>query len=408
MTFPDGFWFGAGASGAAAQGAAPTSDLGRWEDEGRILPSGRGAGFATTYVDDLAQFAEHGIGHLRHTLEWARLEPENGHIDAREIEHVRLVLQAARDAGVAVWGCLHDGSLPGWFAHDERGFADSRSRQYYWARHVEFVGETFGDLVHGWMPIFEPSRWAYRGWISGARPPGERDDAEAFAAALEAIHLASVEAALRLRQDGQPVASAQWMVPLFPARPDPDSPATVDARAMTGVVDEAFWGCWRRMLVEETLQVPGRPPVAVPGARAAFDVVGFTYRHAAAVRGDGALLPYPQPRPGEPDSPVPWSEGLGLALHHAAESLPDHPLLVAGYGLRTSAEEHREHHLRDGLAIAAEAVAGGIDLRGFWWETPVDPADGEGGEPGLFGPDHVARPAATLLAKVAGGAPVPS
>lgn len=407
MTFPEGFWFGAGASSTAVDGSTPASDLGRWADEGRLAPAA-GTGFGASYGEDLTRLAGHGLGHLRLTLEWARLEPTDGHHDAEAIERARLVLSAARDAGISVWACLHDGTLPGWFAHDERGFADARTRGYHWARHVEFVGEAFGDLVHGWVPIFEPTRWAYRGWIDGSRPPGEQDDAEAFAAALEAIHLASVEAARRLRGGGRPVAAAQWMVPLFPARPDPDSPATAEAQAMTGVVDEAFWGCWRRMLVEETLVVPGRPPVAVPGARDAFDVLGLTYRHAAAVRGDGVLLPYPQTLATGVDGQVPWAEGLGLALHHAAESLPDRALLVAGYGIRTADEDRREQHLRDGLAVAGEAVAGGIDLRGFWWDTPIDPAGTEPAGPGLFDRDRVARPAADLLAHVAAGGDVPT
>ena len=85
--------------------------------------------------------------------------------------------------------CLHDGSLPGWFAHDERGFPDQRSRRYFWARHVERVGEAFGGRVHGWVPTFEPTRWASRGWLDGDRPPGQRDDARGFAAAVEEITL---------------------------------------------------------------------------------------------------------------------------------------------------------------------------------------------------------------------------
>jgi len=408
MTFPAGFWFGAGASGTTAEGAAPASELAAWEQRGTRVPSGEGAGFATAYAGDLAAFAGHGIGHLRITLDWARLEPSPGHHDGTAVEHLRLVLEAARAAGVAPWACLLDGTLPGWFSHDERGFADVRSRQYFWARHVEFVGESFGDLVHGWIPVFEPSRYATQGWIDGSRPPGQRDDAEGFAAVLEAVHLASVDAALRLRQDGHPVAAAQWLVPLFPARADPDTPASAEAEVMAGVVDEALWGCWRRMLAEETLLVPGRPPVAVPGARTAFDVLGLTYRHALAVRGDGALLPYPQTLAVGPDGHVPWAEGLGLALHHVAESLPDHPLLIAGYGRSFADPADQAEFLRDGLAIAEEAVEGGIDLRGFWWESPVDPVAGTAPGPGLFDRDRVARPAAELLAAVAAGGALPA
>jgi len=368
VTIPDGFRFGAGWSATSAEGTAPAADLARWEHDGR-LPVNPGAGFAAGYLDDLPELAGHGITDLRLTLEWARLEPNEGHRDRQAVEHLRLVLTAAREVGLSVWGCLHDGTLPGWFSHDERGYPDARSRGYFWARHVEFVAETFGDLIHGWVPVFEPSRWALRGWIQGGRPPGNVDDAEGFAAALEGAHLASVEAALRLRQDGHPVASAQWVLPLFPARAEPGSPAGAEAESMTAVLDDTFWGCWRRMLLEGTLQVPGRPPVAIPGARGAFDLAGITYRHAAAVQGDGLLLPYPETLTPGPNGQVPWVDGLERALHHTAESLPDLPIVVAGFGVDTADEDVRAQYVRDAIAITTEAAGGGIDVRGLWWNT---------------------------------------
>lgn len=425
MTFPEEFWWGAGMSATASGGAAPASDLAAWEASGRRRPAGPAettSGFDATFVDDLAVLAGHRLRHLRLTLEWARLEPADGHRDDAAVEHYRAVLRAAHDAGIVVWGCLHDGALPGWFAHDERGFADARSRRYFWARHVELVGEAFGDLVGGWVPVYEPGRWAQRGWIDGAAPPGRGDEAQGFAGALEGVHLASVDAALRLRQGGRPVTSAQWLVPVFPWRADPGSPVAAEAEVAAGVVDEALWGSWRRMLTEETLAIGRRPPVEVPGAREAFDVIGFTYRHAVAVRGDGVIGPYPQSLTTGADGQVPWSEGLALAVHHVAESLPGRPLLIAGYGLTTGDEGLREQYLREGLAAAAEAVGGGIDLRGFWWDTPIDPAPGEGvvggegGEggasaaagAGLFDRDRTPRPAAALLSSVTRGGPVPS
>ncbi|MCU1356627.1 MAG: glycosyl hydrolase family 1, partial [Acidimicrobiales bacterium] len=367
MTFPEGFSWGAALPSVVAEGSAPRSDVGDWVREGRLPEAmGAGNGFASAYLDDLALLREHGFTDVRLTLDWTRLEPADGRHDGEAVEHLRHVLEAARVGGRRAWGCLVDGPLPGWFAHDERGFADEKSRRYYWDRHVEFVGETFGDLVHGWVPVHEPSRWARRGWLEGTRPPGAVDDAEAFAAALEAIHLASVSAALRLRQDGQPVTSSEWFAPVFAARVDPGAPITAEAQAMASVVDETLRRCWLRMVQEETLVVPGRPPVAVPGARGAFDRFGFSYRHAVAVRGDGALLPYPQTLPTGATGQVDWAEGLGIVLHQLAEVAPDRPLMVTGVGMETADEGRREENLRDLLAIAADAVAGGIDLRGLW------------------------------------------
>lgn len=414
MTFDQDFSWGAAIPATTAWGAAPASDLAAWS--GRLANPGAGShlggGSGADSAEVFALLAGLGIRHLRLTLDWARIEPTNGRQDVEAVEGLRLELAAAHEAGMAVWGCLHDGPLPGWFAHDERGFGDARSRGYFWARHVEFVGEAFGDLVHGWVPVAEPARWAQRGWLTGERPPGRVDDAEAFAAALEAVHLASVDAALRLRGGGQPVASAEWLVPLFPARPGPDAPPTPDAEAMTSVADEALWGCWRRMIDEEALVVPGRPPVEVPGAREAFDLIGFTYRHSSAVRGDGALLPYPQALPRGPEGQVPWAEGLAIALHRVAEELPGRALLAGGVGIATADDEEQEHYLRDALAIAAGALDGGIDLRGLWWDSPVDPvvADGTNGAErgGLLEGAGTARPAARLLASVVAGAPVPT
>lgn len=408
MTVPEGFWWGAGSSSVAAQGAAAGSDVAAWADQGGARPSGDGADLVARHGEDLPLLARAGLGHLRLTLDWTRLEPEPGRHDHRAVEELLLVLQTARDLGVSVWGCLHDGALPGWFAVDEHGFADARTRQYHWARHVEFVGETFGRLVHGWVPVFEPNRWAAHGWLEGRRPPGRTDDPEGFTGALEGILLASVDAALRLRQEGQPVATAHWVPPVFAARLQPDQPPTPDAEAMASVADEVHRGCWLRLLQQETLVVPGRSPISVPGAREAFDVIGVTYRHAVAVRGDGALLPYPQALPLGADGQVAWAEGLAVVLHRLAEDLPERPLLLAGIGLATADEALREDHLRRLLTIVEDVVADGIDLRGAWWSTPIDPADASpAARPGLFDADRSPRPAAALLTSVAGGAPVP-
>ena len=182
----------------------------------------------------------------------------------------------------------------------------------------------------------------------------------------------------------------------------PDAPPTPDAEAMASTVDETLWGTWRRLLDEETLAVPHRAAVEVPGARGAFDVVGFTYRHAWAVRGDGALLAYPQDLPTGDDGHVPWLEGLELSVHRVAEAFPDHPLLVTGIGIATTDEARREEHLRDALAVAQRSVDDGIDLRGLWWDEAAT------ARRGLFDPDGSPRAAASLLAAVAAGADVPT
>src|SRR5205085_7412345 len=95
-TRPD-FWWGTGASSTQAEGAAPASDWYAMERAGRVPPSGDGNGFASRYAEDFALYAQYGLPHHRLSIEWARLEPEEGKRDDAAIEHYVSVLTAARD-----------------------------------------------------------------------------------------------------------------------------------------------------------------------------------------------------------------------------------------------------------------------------------------------------------------------
>ena len=113
MAFPDAFWWGTGASSTQCEGAAPASDWYREETRGTYPRSGDGNGFATRYPEDFALYAEHGLTHHRLSIEWARIEPEEGHRDAAAIEHYRTVLTAAgrRCGAVGLPAPLHAARL---------------------------------------------------------------------------------------------------------------------------------------------------------------------------------------------------------------------------------------------------------------------------------------------------------
>lgn len=384
MTFPPGFWWGTGASSTQAEGAAPRSDWKRWEDLGRVPPSGDGNGFATNYADDFALLAQHGLTHHRLSIEWARIEPVEGQRDGDAIEHYRAVLTAARAAGVAPWVCLHHFTLPGWFADDMRGFLDADAARYYWPRHVEFVAETFGDLVFGWKPINEPNWYAVGGFLTGTLPPGRRDRDD-YATARDAIHRANHDAARRLRGDGQPVASIHGLMPLY-ALDD-----SIEAKQALRRLDDDVWGAWLELARD-------------PDHADDFDLVGFSYYSAAGVGADGKLQPWPRGSAPGPMGYTPWAEGLREVLHRLADELPEAPLLISECGIGTSDDAQRVAYLQSTLAIVEEAIGDGIDIRGFFHWTGIDNYEWHYGFErsfGLFGRDRSPRESAGVLARVA-------
>lgn len=172
-------------------GVSVAADWHQWIGAGRApqFEGPRGDWLDGGWVEDLQLLHQLGFDHLGLTIEWAVLEPNQGSHDQKAIERFRSLLDGAAELGLDVTAYLVDGSLPGWFAVDERGFSDDRSRTLLWPRHIEWVGETFGDQVSSWVPIREPVHHAVRANLLAMAPPG-RADAEDTGKAVKAMLLA--------------------------------------------------------------------------------------------------------------------------------------------------------------------------------------------------------------------------
>ncbi len=363
MEWPTGFMWGTGASSTQCEGAAPGSDWIDWERTGHAPVSGDGNGFAVRYADDFRTLADLGLTHHRLSIEWARIEPEPGVHDAAAVAHYRDVLIAARDAGVTPWVCLHHFTLPRWFAATG-GFLLEANRIDAWARHVDFVADTFGDLVGGWKPVNETNIYptvAYRG---GGFTPGH-DDPHEFAVATEAIQLATAEAAVRLRGTGAPVAS---IFSLATVVTHDDDPATL---RLADRIYDVNWATGLGLFRDGVLRVQGRDPIERPDLAGAFDLIGFSYYLTLGVEA-GRIVPHP---PDAPISPLGYgisADGLRLVLDRLHDTVPGTPLLVGEYGIGTDDDAVRRAYLERGLEITHDAIARGIDVRGFFHWTAVD------------------------------------
>jgi beta-glucosidase len=391
MEWPEGFMWGTGASSTQCEGAAPASDWWDWERQGHAPVSGDGNDFATRHAEDFALYAGLGLTHHRLSIEWARIEPERSERDLEAVAHYRAVLQAARDAGITPWVCLHHFTLPRWFSASG-GFLVERNRTGAWARHVDFVAETFGDLVGGWKPVNETNIYARLAYGGMGFPPGTHDPDE-WAQAHEAINLATAEAAVRLRQTGAPVAS---VFALSPEVALDDQPAT---RSLAERLRTDTWSAGLGLVRDGVLRVRRRDPVERPDLAGCFDLVGFSYYATLAIA-DGRLVPYPADAPRSPLGYGIHADGLRLVLDRLHDELPGVPLLVAEYGVGTDDDPARAAYIAQGLEITHDALARGIDVRGFFHWTGVDNYEWLHGYDVAFGivdRDRTVRPSAALL-----------
>ena len=342
---------GAATSSLHSEGAAPASDWGGWEAAGWVPSSGDGNGFAGTYADDAALLAEHGLGALRLTLEWARLEPKQSDrgLDAVEVDRYRRILRSVREPGLQVWACLVHTTLPGWFSEDERGFLDDRMTRRVWPRHVDRIAEAFGDLVDGWVTVHEPVRHALDAWLNGTLPPG-RHDGEDAALGLRHLLQADAEAARLLHvPGGAPVATCRWLPTV---RPLDDS---AEARAATLAADDLLWKSWREF--DESTSW-----------------LGLSCGYGISVGADGTFHAR--------------RDGIGDTLERAADAFPARPLVV----LTGAADDDDERRFATLTDLDTEVNdLGGLPIEQVHWWSAIDGYEGWGGcdiRSGLFDRDR--------------------
>ncbi|GAA2140158.1 glycoside hydrolase family 1 protein [Actinomadura napierensis] len=383
--------WGTAASATQAEGAAPASDWWEWERAGRAPLSGDGNGFTASFAADFALYAGLGLRHHRMSVDWARLEPEEGRHDRAAVARYREIITAAAEAGITPWLCLHHFTLPRWFAR-LGGFADEDNWRRYWLRHVDFVAESFGDLARGWQPVNEPNYYPRITYGGGPFPPA-RKDADAFNRVSEGIHLATAEAALALRATGKPVASIYGLS--VPVALD-DSPKTA-VRVGNHLADH--WSSWIGLVRDGVLRIRDRPAIDVPHLANVFDLIGFSYYRTTGIR-EGEIVPYPSGAPLSDMGYAVSADGLRRVLSKLRDDLEGTPLLVAEYGVGTSDDDLRARYLRDGLTVVNTAISEGVDVRGFFHWTGVDNYEWMRGHEvsfGLIGKDRAVRPSAAIL-----------
>lgn len=386
--FTGRWWWGTAASAVQAEGASPADDWYRWERSGKAPPCGDGNGFVQRYRDDFALLRGLGTTDHRLSINWARVQPQEDHVDQAAINYYRLVLTAARDAGLRVWVCLLHTAIPVWFA--DRGGFSAEDAMDTWLRWVDLASTTFGDLAGGWMPINTSASYARKAYLTGAFPPGHRDSVE-MVAVLKTLHTCDVEAALRLRTTGRPTCSNQALLPLYPAD---DSAQTAEAMAR---LDALLWGCWLALARD-------------PRYAQAFDLHGFSYYYGALVTPLGQLLPYPPDQQPGPLGYVPWPPGIAAVLRRLHCELPEARLVVAELGYGGHDDQARCTYLHQAFQHIAAAQDEGVRIKGVMLWTGIDNYEWLAGFDvpfGLFDADRSPRRSAHLIRAVTGGCSAP-
>ncbi len=340
--FPDGFCWGAATSAHQVEGGNVGSDWWEWENRpGSVCaePSGDACDHYHRYPDDLRLLASLGLGSYRFSVEWSRVEPEEGQFSLAALDHYRRVAAECLANGIDPVVTLHHFTSPRWLAADG-GWHDARVVDRF-ARFCEQVVMHLGDLISIACTINEPNVVAFVGYRMGLFPPGIVDEG-LFARVCEnfiAAHRRSYEV-LKAGPGDFPVGMTVSMTDYqaVPAE-DPEALQTLD-RIRAEVEDQFLEAC------------------------RGDDYVGVQAYSRARIGPGGQL----GPEKGVEVVPVGyeyWPEALGATVRRAWEVTEQVPVLVTENGLATEDDSLRVAYLRTALEGILGCLDDGVDVRGY-------------------------------------------
>jgi beta-glucosidase len=143
------FMLGAATSAHQTEGNNVNSDCWLLEHMGNSSyhePSGMAADHYNRFREDIAGMKNAGMNAYRFSMEWARIEPEKGRFDDKEVMHYKEVIDCCRQNGIEPVVTMHHFSSPLWLGR-EGGWECEKVPEYF-SRYCSYIAEKLGSAMH--------------------------------------------------------------------------------------------------------------------------------------------------------------------------------------------------------------------------------------------------------------------
>ncbi len=376
LKFPDQFLWGTATSTTQIEGHINNE----WTDF--VARDGRTCRIACDgyhrYAEDIEWMRQLGVNAYRMGIEWSRLQSEAyGALHQAELARYLDQLDRLNAAGIAPMVVLHHFSNPPWL-NAIGGWTNARAIPAF----VEFVTKLVAALrghVRLWNTFNEPDTYACCGYLIGEFPPLQKWRLSSFRAVIGHMAAAHEQVCGVIREAGSGLGNVEvgfsknwtYFQPYHKASPWDGVMAALSHRLINRFVLKSFLGGQRKS-ASTFLGVNYYGRIRFKNLKPLVPTVGFTCEELArmGVECDDMLERHPA--------------GLEFALQemHGQCGLP---IYLTEHGSSSADEAFRERDLKENLAALHRAIAGGVEVRGFYYWSLLDNFEWQFGYSKKFG-----------------------
>ncbi|PIP28243.1 MAG: beta-glucosidase [Candidatus Moranbacteria bacterium CG23_combo_of_CG06-09_8_20_14_all_35_22] len=293
------------------------------------------------FEEDFDLAKEIGNNAHRFSIEWSRIEPEEGKFDEKEVEHYRKVILALRERGMEPFVTLWHWTEPVWFC-ENGGWTNKKSVAYF-ERFSKKIAESLKNNVKFWIVANEPNVGLGFGYFLGFQPPGKKGPIN-FLKAYFNLLKAYKKAYLAIHEiDGKAqVGFAHSFVPYE---------------------SDIFWPIGKLVIfVGEYFS-----KYFVRKNEGYFDFIGCNYylRHSISLKKKTFLK--------ENISDLGW-EIYPKGIYDTLIRLKKYnlPVYITENGIADCSDEKRGKFIKDHLQFIHQAISEGVDVRGYFYWSLMD------------------------------------
>ena len=389
------FLWGVATSSHQIEGNNRFNDWWHWEELGNIeekQKSGIATDHWTRFKEDLLLAKELGVNSYRFSLEWSRIEPEEGVWNHEALEWYAELLGECERLKIMPMMTLHHFTCPLWFA--KQGDFTSDLAYYKFGLYVKKIIQTIGNRVALWCTFNEPVIMCVGKYLAGFQPPAEyspencsklfRGILKSHVRAYDLIHSEMPSRRGPWRHHKLMVGYAHNMMDFVPSRHWHPM-----ERFLTFVGRGFYNQSWldatagKKQNFSITGLVPQAPEVKEALGRLTTDFIGINYYSKAIMRwrargesfetSSGLPFGIAFADPGKPKSEMGWGlhpDGLGRMIRSVKPY--GLPIFITENGIADGKDQYRKEFTQEHLLEIAKEIKSGADIRGYYHWSLLD------------------------------------